>query len=205
VLLRLGVRGDGGIPLRLGLRDGHRSASGETPRALEECLALGLARLRGSVAERKAYRRRTLGRWLEGGGGFVTVVPRTCAVRQDLAAWGQPPPALPLLLEQLGRTQDEAPRRWHGPSVLRQSEVEDSDGRLVPEPLRLVVGHASQLAQQQTQAYTAAPAKEAEAIVAPIKQGQARWVACEADAAAALAEDEPRGPGRRGRRPPLWR
>jgi transposase len=41
VLLSLGVSGDGGLPLRVGLRDGNRSESVETPRAIEECLALG--------------------------------------------------------------------------------------------------------------------------------------------------------------------
>src|SRR5262249_40269844 len=205
VLLSLGVSGDGGIPLRLGLRDGNRSDSVETPLAIEECLALGLASMRGDVADSKAYRRRTLGLCLERGVGLVTLVPRTCAVRQDLEAWGQQQPALPLLIEKLGRTKDEAPRRWHGQSVLRQIEVEYSDGRLVHETLRFVLVHSSQLAQQQTQAYTAAQAKEAAAIVAHIKQVQARWFACEADAAAAMAEYEHRGPGRRGRRPQLWR
>ena len=205
VLLSLGVSGDGGIPLRLGMRDGNRSDSVETPLAIEECLALGLARMRGIVADSKAYSRRTLGLCLERGVGLVTLVPRTCAVRQDLEAWGQQQPALPLLIEKLGRTKDETPRRWHGQSVLRQIEVEYSDGRIVHEPLRFVVVHSSQLAEQQTQAYTAAQAKEAEAVGAHIKQVQARWFACEADAAAAVAEYEHRGPGRRGRRPQLWR
>jgi transposase len=41
VLLRLGVGGDGGLPLRVGVRDGNWSDSGETPLAIEECLALG--------------------------------------------------------------------------------------------------------------------------------------------------------------------
>ena len=39
VLLSLGVSGDGGIPLRVGMRDGNRSDRVETPLALEECLA----------------------------------------------------------------------------------------------------------------------------------------------------------------------
>jgi len=108
-------------------------------------------------------------------------------------------------VEKPGRTQHEAPRRWHGQSVGRQVEVEDSDGRVVSEALRFVVVHASQLAQQQTPAYSAAQAKEAEALVAHITHGQARWFACEADAAAAIAEYEHRGPGRRGRRPQAWR
>jgi len=41
VLLSLGVSGDGGIPLRLGVRDGNRRDSVETPLAIEECLTLG--------------------------------------------------------------------------------------------------------------------------------------------------------------------
>src|SRR5918999_1134382 len=61
VLLRLGVSGDGGIPLRVGLRDGNCSESVETPRAIKACLALGLDGVRGIVANSKASSRRTLG------------------------------------------------------------------------------------------------------------------------------------------------
>src|SRR5918995_2663189 len=109
VRLSLGVSGDGGLPVRVGLRDGNRSDSVETPLAIEECLALGLDGVRGIVADSKAYSRRTLGLCLEHGIGLVTLVPRTCAVRQDLEAWGHQQPALPLLVEKPGRTQDEAP------------------------------------------------------------------------------------------------
>src|SRR5262249_8433365 len=172
VLLSLGVSGDGGLPLRIGLRDGNRSDSVETPLAIEECLALGLDGVRGIVADSKAYSRRTLGLCLEQGIGLVTLVPRTCAVRQALEAWGRQQPALPPLVEKPGRTQHEAARRWHGQSVLRQVEVEDSEGRIAHETLRFVVVHSSQLAQQQTQAYTAAQAKEAAAVVEYIKHVQ---------------------------------
>src|SRR5215510_3522502 len=154
VLLSLGVSGDGGLPLRLGVRDGNRSDSVETPVAIEECLALGLDGVRGIVADSQAYSRRTLGLCLERGVGIVTLVPRTCAVRQALEAWGGQQPALPLLVEKPGRTKDEAPRRWHGQSMIRQVEVEYSDGRVVLEPLRFIVVHSSQLAQQQAQGYT---------------------------------------------------
>ena len=205
VLLSLGVSGDGGIPLRVGLRDGNRSDSVETPLAIEECLALGLDGVRGIVADSKAYRRRTRGLCLEQGIGLVTLVPRTCAVRQALEAWGRQQPALPLLVEKPGRTQHEEARRWHGQSVLRQVEVEYSDGRIAHETLRFVVVHSSQLAPQQTQAYTAAQAQEAAAVVEHIKHVQARWFACAADAEAAIAEYEHRGQGRRGRRPQAWR
>src|ERR687886_877776 len=117
VLLSLGVSGDGGLPLRVGLRDGNRSDRVETPLAIEECLALGLEGVRGIVADSKAYSRRTLGLCLERKIGLVTLVPRTCAIRQELEAWGGQQPALPLLIEKPGRTQDDAPRRWHGHSV----------------------------------------------------------------------------------------
>ena len=54
VLLSVGVSGDGGLPLRLGLRDGKTSDSVETPVAIEECLALGLEGVQGIVADSKA-------------------------------------------------------------------------------------------------------------------------------------------------------
>jgi transposase len=54
VLLSLGVSGDGGLPLRLGLRDGNTSDSAEVPVAIEECLALGLQGVHGIVADSKA-------------------------------------------------------------------------------------------------------------------------------------------------------
>ena len=205
VLLSLGVSGDGGLPLRVGLRDGNRSDSVETPLAIAECLALGLDGVRGIVADSKAYSRRTLGLCLEQGIGLVTLVPRTCAVRQALEAWGQQQAALPLLVEKPGRTKVEAPRRWHGQSVMRQVEVEYSDGRVAQEELRFVVVHSSQLAQQQTQTYTAAQEKEAEAVANHMRQVQARWFACLPDAEAALAAYEGQGPGHRGRRPRPWR
>lgn len=205
VLLSLGVSGDGGVPLRLGVRDGNHSDSVEMPVAIEECLALGLEGVRGIVADSKAYSRRTLGVCLEQKVDLITLVPRTCAIRQALEAWGQQQPALPLVLEKPGRTKAEAPRRWHGQSVIRQVEVEYRDGRVTLAALRFVVVHSSQLAQQQTQAYTAAQAKEVEAVLAHVTHVQARWFACEADAAAAIAEYEGRGQGRRGRRPRPWR
>ena len=204
-LLSLGVSGDGGIPLRLGVRDGTRSDSVETPLAFEECLALGLDGVRGMVAESQAYRRRPLGVWLENKIKMVTVVPRTCALRQELEAWGRAQPALPLLLETPGRTQDEPPRYWHGQSVIRQVEVEYSDGRVAQEALRFVVVPSSPLAQQQAQTYASGQAKDAEAVSNHVKQGQAQWFACLPEAPAAMAGFEGRGQGRRGRSPRPWR
>jgi hypothetical protein len=205
VLLSLGVSGDGGIPLRLGMRDGNRSDRVETPLAIEECLAWGLDGVRGIVADSKAYSRRTLGLCLEHGIGLVTLVPRMCAVRQDLEAWGRQHPALPLLVEKPGRTKDEEPRRWHGPSVVRRVEVEYSEGRVAQEEVRFVVVHSSQLAQQHAQTSVGAPKKDAVAVADHVRQVQAQWFACLPDAEAAIAAYEGRGPGRRGRRPRPWR
>src|SRR5499433_4131030 len=95
VLLSLGVSSDG-LPLRLGVRDGHTSDSPETPVAIEECVALGLDGVRGMVADSKAYCKRTLGVCLEQRVGLITLVPRTCAVRQEVEAWGQQHGGLPL-------------------------------------------------------------------------------------------------------------
>jgi transposase len=157
VLLSLGVSSDG-LPLRLGVRDGNTSDSTETPVAIEECLALGLNGVRGIVADSKAYCKRTLGLCLEKQVGLITLVPRTCGVRQALELWGQEQGALPLLLEKPGRTQREPPRRWHGHSVVRPVEVEYADGRRAVEALRFLVVHSSQLAQQAAVAYSAAQA-----------------------------------------------
>ena len=173
--------------------------------AIEECLALGLDGVRGIVVDSKGDSRRTLGLCLDRRLGFVTLVPRTCAVRQELEAWGQPQAVLPLLVEKPGRTQDEAPRAWRGHSVMRPVEVEWSDGRVTQEALRFVVVHSSQLAQQQAHTYAAAQSTEAQALAMHGKRVQARRFACLADAEAAIAEYEGRGPGRRGRRPCLWR
>jgi hypothetical protein len=145
------VSGDGAIPLRVGLRDGNRRDSVETPVAMEAGRALGVEGVRGIGADRKAYRRRTLGICLERTINLVTRVPRPCAVRQELEAWGRAQPTWPLLVEKAGRTHDEAPRRWHGHRVRRQVEVAYRDGRVTQEEVRFVVVHSSHLAPQQTQ------------------------------------------------------
>jgi transposase len=89
--------------------------------------------------------------------------------------------------------------------VLRQGEVEYQEGQIAQEPLRFVVVHSSQLAHQQAQTYASGQAKEAEAVTDHVQRVQARWFACAADAEAASAAYEGRGPGRRGRRPRPWR
>jgi transposase len=204
VLLSLGVSGDGGLPVRVGIRAGNTSDSTETPVAIEECLTLGLEGVMGIVADSKAYCKRTLGLCLEKQIGLITLVPRTCAIRQELEAWGQQQPTLPLLVEKPGRTRQETPRQWHGQSVTRQVDVEYSDGRVGQEGLRFVVVHSSQLAQQQAHTYAMAQATEAERVMEHRRRVEARRFACAPDAEAAIADYEGRGQGRRGRRPRPW-
>jgi transposase len=204
VLLSLGVSSDG-LPLRMGVRDGNTSDSTETPIAIEECLALGLDGVRGIVADSKAYCKRTLGLCLERRVGLITLVPRTCAVRQEVETWGQQHGPFPLLLEKPGRTRQEPPRQWHGQSVVRRVPVEYPDGRLEVAEIRFLVIHSSQLASQAAEAYAAAQAKEAAHVAEHIQRVEARWFACVADAEAAIAEYEGRGQGRRGRKPRPWR
>jgi transposase len=204
VLLSLGVSSEG-LPVRMGLRDGNTSDSTETPVAIEECVALGLDGVRGIVADSKAYCKRTLGLCLAQGVGLITLVPRTCTVRQEVEAWGQQQSALPLLLEKPGRTRQEPPRQWHGQSVVRRVPVEFPDGRLDVAEIRFLVVHSSQLAHQTAAAYAAAQAKEAERIAEHVQHVEARWFACTADAEEAIADYEGRGQGRRGRKPHPWR
>ena len=198
---RRGGSGAGGGPGRLGRRAGHRRARGEPPVAMAAGLAGGGAGGRGLVAARKAERRRPVGGWLAQGRGVLPCVPRPGAVRQARAAWGQQPPVVPRFVEPPGRTQDEGPRRGHGHRGLRRGAGEESAGRGAQEARRGVVGQSRQRAPPHAQASTAAQAKEAAAVTAPVQPGPARWGAWEADAAAAIAADAGRGPGRRGRPP----
>src|SRR5262249_23209794 len=173
VLLSLGVSSDG-VPLRLGVRDGHTSDSPETPVAIEECVALGLDGVRGMVADSKAYCKRTLGLCLAQGVGLITLVPRTCTVRQEVEAWGQQHGALPLWLEKPGRTRQEPPRQWHGQSVVRRVPVEYPDGRLDVAERRFLVVHSSPLAHQTAVTSAAAQAQEAERIAEHVQHVEAR-------------------------------
>lgn len=199
------MSGAGGLPLRVGLRDGNTRDRVETPLAMEACLARGLAGVRGLVADRKASSQRTLGRCREHGIGLGTLVPRPGAVRQARAAWGQPQPAWPLLAETPGRTPREEPRRGQGPSVIRQVEVASRDGRVAQEAWRFVVVHSRQRAEPQAHTAAVAQAQDAAAIADQVSRVDARRVAWVAETEAASAADDGRGQGRRGRRPRPWR
>lgn len=173
--------------------------------AFEACLSLGLDGVIGLVTDSTGYSKRPLGLCLEQKIGLVTLVPRTCAVRRELEAWGQAQPVVPLLVEKPGRRAQDEPRRWPGHRVVHLVEVEYADGRVAQEARRFVVVHSSQLAQQQAQAYAKAQGKEAEGVADSLRRVEARRFACAADAEAAIRDYEGRGQGRRGRRPQPWR
>ena len=159
----------------------------------------------GIVADSKAYSQRTLGLCLENQMGWVTLVLRTCGVRQELEWWAQQQAPLPMLVEKPGRTTRETARQGRGNRVTRSVLVEYREGRVVAEPVRFVVIHSSQLAQQHAAAYATAQAKEAQRVSAYRHQVQAQHVACQADAQAALAHEQGQGEGQRGRPPQCWR
>jgi transposase len=205
VLLSLGVSGDGGLPLRMGVRDGNTSDSTEAPLAIEECLELGLEGVMGIVADSKAYNRRTLGLCLERQVGLVTLVPRNCGIREELEAWGRQQAPLPLLLEKPGRREQAEPRSWHGQSARRWVEVEYAKGQVALGEVRFLVAHSSQLAQRQAHSYAKGQAKEAGVVAGHIQKVLARSFACLADAEAAILEYEGRGTGGHGRKPGVWR
>ena len=148
VLLSLGVSGDGGLPLRMGLHDGNLSDSVDVPNAIEQSVSFSLDGLHGIVADSKAYTQRTLGLCLETGMGLVTLVPRTCAIRQEVETWGQGQVSLPLLLEKPGKRHSDAPQRWYGRSVWRKVEVEDGEGHVTWAPIRFIAAYSTQLAQR---------------------------------------------------------
>jgi hypothetical protein len=158
-----------------------------TPRALAAGLAVGWEGVRGLGAESQASRRRPLGGCLAHGLDLVTCVPRPCAGRQALAAWGRQPSAVPLLVAKPGRRTTDAPRYWHGHSVMRQVAGADSDGRSASAALRLVVVHASHLAHQHTPTSTSGPGTAATAGADHGNRVEAQWLACRPEAAAAGA------------------
>jgi len=205
VILSLGVSGDGGIPLRMGLHDGNRSDTVDVPQAIEQSAALGLDGLRGIVADSKAYTPRALGLCRETGIGLVTLVPRTCAIRQEVETWGQKQVSLPLLHEKAGKRRSDAPRRWYGRSVTRQVEVEDGEGQVTLAPIRFVAVYSTQLAQRHAEAYATQQQKEAKSLATHIAQVQSRPFACQVDAEGAIAAYEGRGLGQRGRPATPWR
>jgi transposase len=204
VILSLGVSRDGGLPLRMGLHDGNHSDTVDVPEAIEQSVGFNLGGLHGLVADSKAYTQRTLGLCLETGMGLVTLVPRTCAIRQEVERWGQQQVSLPLLLDKPGKRLSDPPRRWYGRSATRQVEVEDRQEQVIHAPIRFIAVYSTQLAQRHAEAHERKQKQEGQALAIHITQVKRRQFACHADAQGAIAEYEGHQRGQRGRTVTRW-
>jgi hypothetical protein len=83
--------------------------------------------------------------------------------------------------------------------VERTGDIAYADGRVAQETLRFLVLHSSQLAQQQSTAYSTAQTKEVEWVADHIRRAEAQHFACVANTKVVRAEYEGRGQDRRGR------
>ena len=156
--------------------------------ALEECLALGCAR-------------EYAGSWRLGVRPIVAVpwvcVPTWTRVDHlspadlcrpaELEAWGQQQPVLPLLVEKLGR--DEGRGAAAGMATVYSAGARWSitrDGSPKRNCAFVVVHSSSTGAAASAGLDRRASQGSRGAVTAHVKQAQARWFACEADAAAAI-------------------
>ena len=155
--------------------------------AIEECLALGCEGVQ--AGSWRIARPIVAVPWVcvSHGLGLITLVPRTCAVRQELEAWGQQQPVLPSLSGEAGTDEGRGARRWHGHSVLRRVEVEYNAGRVAQEELRFVGAFEPTGAAASAGLYRRA-SKGSRSRHSARRAVQARVFACEADAEAAIAE-----------------
>src|SRR5687768_8057925 len=103
--------------------------------------------------------------------GLVTLVPRTCSMRQEVEAWDQRQGSLPLLLERPAKHHGDAPRRWYGRSVIRQVEVEDAKGHVALAPIRFIAVYSTPLAPHHEHAHDQAQARETQ-VLAPPRDGR---------------------------------
>lgn len=168
-------------------------------------MALGRDGGRGLGADSQAEGQRPRGRCLAKPGGLITLGPRPWGVRQACERGGPQQPAVPRVRDKPGRTRPEPPRRWQGQRVRRRVAVAEAEGRHDMAARRWLGVPSRPVAQQAAAAYAAAHPKEAERVTEHWQRVAARWGAWAADAAAAMAADDGRGQGRRGRQPPPWR
>jgi transposase len=132
------------------------------------------------VADSKFFAGETMALAAEHRFRFVTLVPQTVGLRQELVD----SPALrtlPLLWEQPGRRQGEL-ERYHGASVVRPYRWKTAAGEVQELPLRFVVVESSQLAKAKAPRIAAAQQTERAALATLQQQWQRRTFACEADA-----------------------
>ena len=111
---------------------------------------------------------------------FVTLVPQTVGLRQEVVDSPELG-ALPLLWERPGRRKGER-EQYHGASVVRTYCWKTAAGEVQELPLRFLVVESTQLAKAKAPRTAAAQQAERAALVTLQHQWQRRTFACEADA-----------------------
>ena len=111
---------------------------------------------------------------------FVTLVPQTVGLRQELVDAGELG-AMPLLWEQPGRRKRQL-ERYHGTSVVRPYRWKTETGEVHELTLRFLVVESTQLAMAKAPRLAAAQPTERATLTTLQQQWQRRAFACEADA-----------------------
>jgi transposase len=170
-----------GIPVWGHVTDGHRSDSLEhrfhITQLRQHLPALGEPLL---VADSKFCAGETMTLATEHHFRFVTLVPQTVSLRQELVDAPELG-ALPLWWERPGRHEGRC-ESYHGTSVVRPYSWKTATGAMQELPLRFLVVESTQLAKAKAPRLTAAQQAEQSMLTALQQQWQRRTFACEADA-----------------------
>jgi transposase len=142
------------------------------------------------VADSKFFAGETMALAAEHRFRFVTLVPQTVGLRQEVVD-GSELGTLPLLWERPGRHKG-ARESYHGVSVVRSYRWKTAAGEVQELPLRFLVVESTQLAKAKAPRAAAAQQAERAALATFQHQWQRRSFACEADAhqAATLGRQE---------------
>ncbi len=132
------------------------------------------------VADSKFFAGETVALAAEHRFRFVTLVPQTVGLRQEVVDSPELG-ALPLLWERPGRRTGEK-EQYHGVSVVRAYRWKTAAGEVQELPLRFLVVESTQLAKAKAPRAAAAQQVERAALVTLQHQWQRRTFACEADA-----------------------
>lgn len=132
------------------------------------------------VADSKFFAGETMALAAEHRLRFVTLVPQTVGLRQELMDASELG-ILPLLWDRPGRRQGEM-ERYCGASVVRSYRWKTAAGEVQELPLRFLVVDSTQLAKAKASRAAAAPQAERAALATFQHQWQRRAFACEADA-----------------------
>jgi transposase len=180
LLFGLTVRADG-VPVWGHITDGNRRANTEhrfhLPPLRRYLPDLGEPLL---VADSKFFAGETMTLAAEHRFRFVTLVPQTVGLRQEVVDSPELR-ALPLLGTQPGRRQGEQ-EHYRGAAVVRSSRWQTAAGEMQELARRFLVGESTQLAKAKAPRLAAAHQAEQTQLIALQQQWQRRPFACAADA-----------------------